>query len=137
MRSSPLRVVSLAVALLVVNGFAHAAPARNIYPLQQVKAGQRAVAKSVFKGTKIETFHVEILGVIHKFEGTRSVILARILDGPVVARKSGVIEGMSGSPVYLGGKLVGAIAYGWSFSKEPIIGIQPITAMIKALVAQE
>ena len=132
MRSSPLRVVSLAVALLVVNGFAHAAPARNIYPLKQVKAGQRAVAKSVFKGTKIETFHVEILGVVHKFEGTRSVILARILDGPVVARKSGVIEGMSGSPVYLGGKLVGAIAYGWSFSKEPIIGIQPIEQMLEA-----
>jgi len=132
MRSSLLRVVSLAVLLSVGTGFAHAAPARNIYPLKQVKAGQRAVAKSVFKGTKIESFHVEILGVIHKFEGTRSVILARILDGPVVARKSGVIEGMSGSPVYIEGKLAGAIAYGWSFSKEPIIGIQPIEQMLEA-----
>src|SRR4030042_1783009 len=132
MRPSRPLASLLAVALLAAPGFGQAAPARNIYPLKQVRAGQRAVAKSVFKGTTIESFHLEIIGVIHKFEGTRSVILARVLDGTVVKRQSGIIAGMSGSPVYLEGKLAGAIALAWSFSKEPIAGITPIEEVLAA-----
>jgi len=58
--------------------------------------------------------------------------MGRVLDGPVVTRKSAIIEGMSGSPVYINGKLIGAIAYGWSWSKEPITGITPIEDMLEA-----
>ena len=105
---------------------------RNICPLREVRAGQRAVSKSVFRGTKIESFHIEIVGVLHKFDGTRNLILGRVLDGPVVARKSGIIAGMSGSPVYIKGRLAGAIALAWSFSKEPIAGITPIEEMLEA-----
>jgi outer membrane protein assembly factor BamB len=97
-----------------------------------VRAGQRAVGKSVFRGTKIESFHIEIVGVLHEFDGTRNLILGRVLDGPVVARKSGIIAGMSGSPVYIKGRLAGAIALAWSFSKEPIAGITPIEEMLEA-----
>jgi hypothetical protein len=97
-----------------------------------VRAGQRAVGKTVFQGNKIESFNMEIIGVLRKYEGTRSIIVARILDGPVVRRKSGVLEGMSGSPVYIGGKLAGAIAYTWGFDKEPIAGITPIEEMLEA-----
>lgn len=103
-----------------------------IYPLREVRAGQRATAKSVFRGTRIESFHLEVIGVLQKYDGTRSVILARVLDGPVVERKSGVIGGMSGSPVYIDGRLAGAIALTWPWSKEPIAGITPIKEMLAA-----
>ncbi len=125
-----LLLATALTALVVVS--AAAEPPVPIYPLSQVRAGQRAVGKSVFRGTKIESFDLEIIGVLHKFQGTRSVILARVLNGPVVERKSGVIGGMSGSPVYIDGKLVGAVALGWSFSKEPITGITPIEEMLQA-----
>ncbi len=124
-----LLLATAVIALAVTS--AGAEPPVPIYPLSQVKAGQRAVGKSVFRGTKIQSFDLEIIGVLHKFQGTRSVILAKVLNGPVVERKSGIIGGMSGSPVYIDGKLVGAIALGWTFSKEPITGITPIEEMLK------
>jgi len=107
-------------------------PARPIFPLAEVRGGQRGVGKSVFRGTRVESFNIEIIGVLRRFEGTRSVILGRVLDGPVVTRKSGIIQGMSGSPVYIKGRLAGAIAYAWSWSKEPITGITPIEEMLEA-----
>jgi hypothetical protein len=127
-----LRAILVLAILLLSMHAGPAAPARAIFPLRDVRPGQRAVGKSVFRGTKIESFHIEIIGVLRKFEGTRSVILGRILDGPVVTRKSGIIMGMSGSPVYINGRLAGAIALAWSFSKEPITGITPIEDMLQA-----
>jgi sugar lactone lactonase YvrE len=130
------RAVRLAVLLFALLT-AYPAPVMpetraGIFPLREVRAGQIAVAKSVFRGTKIESFHVKIIGVIPKYDGSRSIILGRILDGPVVARKSGVIGGMSGSPVYLNGRLAGAISMTYAFSKEPIAGITPIEDMLEA-----
>jgi sugar lactone lactonase YvrE len=122
----------LTAILLITTCWAWAASVRSICPLEEVRRGQRAVAKSVFRGTHIESFHLEIIGVLHKFDGTRSVILARVLDGPVVTRDSGVMGGMSGSPVYVGGRLAGAIALAWPWSKEPIAGITPIEDMLEA-----
>jgi sugar lactone lactonase YvrE len=131
-----MALLQLAAALLAAGGLALAAPARNILPVSQVKAGQTAVAKSVFHGTTIESFHLRIIGVMPKFDGSRSMILGKVLDGPVVERNSGIIQGMSGSPVYINGKLIGAISAGWSFSKEPIAGITPIEDMIAAWEAK-
>lgn len=133
-----IRPLRLFLAALIVAGAAAARPAvgaiseRSICPISEVRAGQRAVAKSVFQGTEVESFHLEILGVLRKFDGTRDVILGRILDGPVVERESGVVGGMSGSPVYIGGRLAGAIALTWPWSKEPIAGITPIEEMLEA-----
>ena len=100
------------------------------YPLEEVRTGQKGVARTVFAGTEPEEFGLEVLGVLPGFPAPRkSVIIAR-LSGAQVERTS-VFAGMSGSPVYIDGKLVGAIAYAFPFAKEPIAGITPIKQMIE------
>jgi len=100
-------------------------------PESQVKPGMHGVAYTVFEGTKPEPVDVEILGVLPDMAGPKAdVILAR-LHGPKV-EFTGVVAGMSGSPVYINGKLVGAIAYRiGTFSKEPIAGITPAATMLE------
>lgn len=97
-------------------------------PVDQIKAGMVGVGKTVFSGTQIEEFQVEILGVLKKARPHGDVILARVSGGPLA--ETGVIKGMSGSPVYIEGKLIGAQAFGWSFSTQPICGIVPIGEML-------
>jgi hypothetical protein len=97
-------------------------------PLEQVKPGMRGKGKTVFLAGAIEEFDVEILGTIVNNQPKRNIILAR-LSGKGLDR-TGIIQGMSGSPVYLDGKLVGAVAYSFPFSKEPIAGITPIGEML-------
>jgi len=99
-----------------------------IYPLRDVRAGQHAIGKTVFQGNKIEEFQVEILGVLENVGPRQSIILARLSGGPLA--ETGVMQGMSGSPVYMDGRLVGAVALGFNFSKEPIAGIRPIEEML-------
>jgi hypothetical protein len=87
---------------------------------------------SVFEGVEIETFEAEIVDVIKNFVGPkRDVILARLKPSHPVVAKAGVIAGMSGSPMYVGGRMIGALAYGWSWAREPLIGITPIHDMIE------
>jgi len=105
--------------------------------VSEVRPGMLAVGKSVFSGMKIETFHLKIIAVMPKMYRGRDAVLARILDGPVVQRQSGLIGGMSGSPVFVNGRLLGAISFGWGFSKEPIAGITPIENMLAAQGDQE
>lgn len=88
----------------------------------------KGTGKTVFSGTAIENFDAEILGVIENATPGQSIILARLSGGPLA--ETGVIQGMSGSPVYVGGKLIGAVALGFAFSKEPICGIRPIEEMM-------
>jgi hypothetical protein len=99
-----------------------------IYPLRDVRAGQHAIGKTVFQGNKIEEFQVEILGVLENVGPRQSIILARLSGGPLA--ETGVMQGMSGSPVYIDGRLVGAVALAFNFSKEPIAGIRPIEEML-------
>jgi hypothetical protein len=98
----------------------------------QVQRGMTGVIKTVYQGTAITENHVEILGAVQKFNLGEDIILAKMLDGPVVEKKIGVIAGMSGSPVYVGGKLIGALAFSWPFMTEPIFGITSISSMLKA-----
>ena len=101
----------------------------QLFPLEDIRPGLKGTAKTVFSGTQPEEFGVEILGVLPGFPGARqSAIIAR-LSGEK-AEKTGVFAGMSGSPVFIDGKLVGAIAFTFPFSKEPIAGITPIKQMI-------
>jgi hypothetical protein len=102
------------------------------YPINQVKPGTVATAYTVWQGDKIEEFKVHILGVLHNVIGPRrDLILAKLEGGPLA--QTGVIAGMSGSPVYIDGQLVGAVSYSLgAFSKEPIAGITPIAEMIDA-----
>jgi hypothetical protein len=103
----------------------------EFFPLSAVKPGLTGVGKTVFRGTTIDEFDVEILGVLDKVGPQQSIILAR-LSGEKVD-ESGVFAGMSGSPVYIDGKLVGAVAYAFSFATAPIAGITPIQEMVDVL----
>jgi len=96
---------------------------------QSVEKGMRGIALSTFEGNRIDTIEVEILGKMPDYQLNKEVIIAK-LKGKVVD-EAGVVAGMSGSPVYIEGKLLGAIAFGWTFSKEPICGITPFTEMKK------
>ncbi len=95
----------------------------------KLKPGMVGYGLTVMHGAQIQKFHVRILDVIKNFGPSMNVILVKCWG--LGLRKSGIIEGMSGSPVYIDGKLIGAIAYGWGFSKEPIGGVQPIRQMLR------
>jgi len=101
----------------------------RLFPLEDIKPGMKGIARTVFSGTEPEEFGVEILGVLPGFPAPRqSAIIARLTGAN--AERTGVFGGMSGSPVYIDGRLVGAIAFSFPFSKEPIAGITPIKQMI-------
>lgn len=102
----------------------------KFYPLSEVHRGQQGVAYTVFEGTKPEPMGLEILGVLHNAIGPRQDMILARLEG-TKPQYTGVVAGMSGSPVYIDGKLVGALAYRiGQFSKEPICGITPISQML-------
>ncbi len=106
---------------------AHAA--LNIMPLRDLRAGMRGTGKTVFSGDNIEDFQVEILGVLENTGPKESLILARLSGGPL--EHTGVMQGMSGSPVYIDGKLIGAVAMAFPYAKDPIAGIRPIEEMLR------
>jgi hypothetical protein len=101
----------------------------RLFALEDLRPGMKGTSRTVFSGTVPEEFGVEILGVLPGFPAPRqSAIIARLTGANV--EKTGVFAGMSGSPVYIDNKLVGAIAFSFPFSKEPIAGITPIQQMI-------
>src|SRR5436190_12388851 len=104
-------------------------PTANLMPLDQVKPGMKGYGMTVFRGSKPERFEVEVLGTLDGMPNPKQSIVIAMLSGPLVDR-TGVFAGMSGSPVYIDGKLVGAVAYAFPFAKEPIAGITPIKYMI-------
>ena len=85
--------------------------------------GQTGIGRTVFSGTRVEEFQVEILGVLENVGPGQSIILARLKGGPLA--ETGVMQGMSGSPVYIDGRLAGAVALGFTGAKEAIAGIRP------------
>jgi len=101
----------------------------QLFPLEDIRPGMKGTAKTVFSGTEPEDFGVEVLGVLPGFPGPRQSAIIAKLSGSN-AERTGVFAGMSGSPVFIDGKLVGAIAFSFPFSKEPIAGITPIKQMI-------
>src|SRR5947209_5403759 len=137
-RISPLILVcgmaAAQTAAPVQSSSASAASARvmpQMMPVSELHRGMRGVAYTVFEGTKPEAMEVEILGVLPNLNGPKSDLILARLHGQKV-EYTGVVAGMSGSPVYVDGKLVGAISYRiGSFSKEPIAGITPIEEMLE------
>ncbi len=99
------------------------------FPLKDIKPGMHGTGRTVFSGARIEEFQVEILGVLENIGPKESLILARLSGGPLA--ETGVLQGMSGSPVYIGERLVGAVAMAFPFAKEPIAGIRPIEDMLR------
>jgi hypothetical protein len=139
-RGSLMRKFAILIAVIATFAFFESALAQKpvaetgardprLYALEDLRPGMKGVARTVFSGTESQEFGVEILGVLKGFPAPRqSAIIAR-LSGPNV-EKTGVFAGMSGSPVYIEGRLVGAIAFSFPFAKEPIAGITPIKQMI-------
>ena len=123
----PLGLLIFAIFCTGLRGVQSSSPTLAV---DQVKTGMKGKGRTVFLGNTIEEFDVEILGVLHNFQPNRDMILAR-LEGEVL-EKAGVIQGMSGSPVYIDGKLVGAVAYSIAtFAKEALSGITPIGEMLQ------
>ncbi len=124
---APLLVLGLAGLLATLSPAPAGPKAETYWPVDDLRAGMKGHGKTVIKGTKIENFDVEILGVLKNTSPGRDLVLAR-LSG-LNLEKTGVIAGMSGSPVFVQNKLVGAVAYAWQFGKEPIAGITPFAQM--------
>ncbi|MCC7265170.1 MAG: hypothetical protein IT369_21905 [Candidatus Latescibacteria bacterium] len=112
---------------------AQAPPQGQFMQPAELRRGMHGVGRTVFQGTAIDTFGAEILGVLRDYRGPgQNLILARLSGGPLA--QTGVIAGMSGSPVYVEGRLIGAVAYAFlPFPKEPICGITPIHDMLGTL----
>jgi hypothetical protein len=128
-------IIKVTLICVLTIGLANAAKASVlIMPLNQVKQGMKGTGRSVFLKDKIEEFEVEVLGVLREYRPKSHLILAK-LSSPILD-KTGISEGMSGSPVYIEGKLIGAVAYGFPFAKEAIAGITPIEEML-AIAAKE
>jgi hypothetical protein len=126
---SGLRFAFNLFTLLFLVIFPHIGYAQtSFFPLKDVRPGLRGTGRTVFHGNQVEEFEVQILGVLENLTPKQAIILAKLSGGPL--EQTGVMQGMSGSPVYIDGKLLGAIALGFPFSKQPIAGIQPIEQMV-------
>jgi hypothetical protein len=126
-----LLLASLCLPALAQQAAARAtsSPDPRLFPLEDLRPGMKGTSWTVFSGTEPEEFGVEILGVLPGYPAPRQTAILARLSGKNVDR-TGVFAGMSGSPVYIDGKLVGAIAFSFPFAKEPIAGITPIKQMI-------
>ncbi|RPI10000.1 MAG: hypothetical protein EHM65_08580, partial [Acidobacteriales bacterium] len=102
----------------------------GFFPLSEIRPGMRATGRTVFSGNQIEEFQAEILGVLENAGPKQSLVLARLSGGPLAS--TGVLQGMSGSPIYIDGRLAGAVAMAFPYSKEPIAAIRPVEDLIRA-----
>ena len=126
-----LAVLSLLCCILMVLPAACVqAAALSLMPLDEVQTGAHGVARTVISGTQIEEFGVEILGIMKNKGAVGDLILVRTY-GDVIERSGGVAQGMSGSPVFIGGRLIGAIGYGWSLTDQRTAMVTPIHDMLK------
>ena len=126
--SRSLRLLLLAAILAAPIG---AAAKEEIITVGELRPGMKGYGLTVFEGTEPEHFDVEVVSVVPNFLLRQSIILIRV-DHPVTDH-SGIIGGMSGSPIYIEGRLAGALAYGWRFHKDPIAGVTPIENMLAVL----
>ena len=119
-------LLALTFALFLAPQAMRAQQSTEILPLSQVRAGMQGYAYTIFAGDQVEKFDLEVIGVLDNFLGPKQSIILVQLKGPKVEH-TGVVAGMSGSPVYLDGKLAGALSLKLGvFTKEPIAGVTPI-----------
>lgn len=133
--SSTARLTALAALVALTLLAPVAARETGHFPVDRVVPGMTATGVTVFEGTKREPFTAHIIGVLRNAIGPRrNLILARLEGGPL--EKAGVIAGMSGSPVFVDGRLLGAVSYSLGqFTREPIAGITPIGEMVELAAA--
>lgn len=130
-----LWALPVALSLFSARG-ATAAPLLSraeVMPAGEIRPGMKGYGLTVFKGTRIERFSIDVLSVMPKANMGKPLILVRLGGGPITQRGAFGIQGMSGSPCYVNDRLIGAFAYAFSFPKEPIGMITPIEDMAEAL----
>ncbi|MGB5416798.1 MAG: SpoIVB peptidase S55 domain-containing protein, partial [Polyangiales bacterium] len=130
---SALCFISSASLLLgsLVWGGAIAQSTPGFIHVDEIRPGMKGYGLSVLRGTEPERFDVEVIDVLHQFRPNQDLILIRT-PHPLLDRARGV-AGMSGSPIYLDGRLAGAYAYGWSYGVDPVVGVTPIANMLAEL----
>jgi hypothetical protein len=124
-----IRILMVVFVLIAGLSLTDLAGVQDVIPVDQIEAGMKGKGRSVFLGDTIEEFDVEVLGVMRNIQPKKDLIVVRI--GGANIEDAGVIQGMSGSPVYIQGKLIGALSYSLgAFVKEPIALVTPINEMM-------
>ncbi len=134
--SAPLRMLLTLVALAAWLPARAGEPDPKMYwDVKDVRPGMRGVGKTVMVGTKLEEFGAEVLGVMRDVNPGRDMVLCRLTGCNL--EHAGIIQGMSGSPIYIDGKLLGAVAFAWEFAKDPIAGVTPFQQMVQYVRASD
>src|SRR5262245_33027535 len=133
MHSLCRRLARLLVFALLVPAFAHAEEfdRSKFIGVDEIKPGMKATGRTVFTGRAIETFDLEVVGVVPGGKAEGTMILARALGTRM--EHDGIAAGMSGSPIYIDGRLAGALAFSWPFSRDALCGITPIDEMLDVM----
>ena len=116
------------IVYLLLEVFPAPAAPISFLAVSQIRTGMHGIGKTVFLGDKVEDFDVEILGVLENVGPRESLIIVRLSGGPL--QHTGIMQGMSGSPIYIDGKLIGALAFAFPFAKDPIGAVRPIAEML-------
>ncbi len=127
----PLSVLGGAIASVAVGAsVAHALPdAPNTLPVSEIKPGMKGYGLTVFSGTTPDKFDVEVVSILHNFRPAQDLVIIKTPHPRLNITRT--VAGMSGSPIYLNGKMIGAYAYGWLFGVEPIAGVTTIKSMLE------
>ena len=134
MRSTPLLFAAAALGLVASLPAIHSARADgktsrpDILSVAEIRPKMKGYGLTVFEGTKPERFEVEVIDVLENFRPRQELILVKTKHPRLEVAK--VVAGMSGSPIYIDGKMIGAYAYGWTFGQEPVAGVTPIRNML-------
>lgn len=126
-----IRSLAVVVGLLALTtaAFAGEPDPATYWDVKDVRPGMKGVGQTVMVGTELEEFRAEVLGVLRDVSPGRDMILCRLSGCNL--EHAGIIQGMSGSPIYIDGKLLGAVAYAWEFAKDPIAGVTPFSQMVE------
>lgn len=128
--------MGLALAALLCGAARADEPDASMYwDVKDLKPGMKGVGRTVMVGTKLEEFGAEVLGVMRDVSPGRDMVLCRLTGCNL--EHAGIIQGMSGSPIYIDGKLVGAVAFAWEFAKDPIAGVTPFQQMVQYVRASD
>src|SRR5262245_61708136 len=131
-RGMAIKVFAALIAVAAsVSGWARAGEPdpKSYWDVKDIRTGMRGVGRTVMVGTKLEEFGAEVLGVMRDVSPGRDMVLCRLTGCNL--EHAGIIQGMSGSPIYIDGKLLGAVAFAWEFAKDPIAGVTPFGQMVQ------
>ncbi|MDR3637189.1 MAG: SpoIVB peptidase S55 domain-containing protein [Isosphaeraceae bacterium] len=108
---------------------------KTYWDVKDIRPGMKGRGQTVMVGTKLDEFQAEVLGVMHDVSPGRDMVLCRLSGCNL--EHAGIIQGMSGSPIYIDGKLLGAVAFAWEFGKDPIAGVTPFQQMVQYVRAND